>query len=34
LLKPFHLHDVFSAFHPGEDRYTGRRMKQRASSTT
>jgi DNA-binding response OmpR family regulator len=34
LLKPFHLHDVFSAIHPGDDRYTGRSMKQIASSTT
>jgi hypothetical protein len=34
LLKPFHLHDLFSTFHPGEDRSPGRSMKQLASHTT
>jgi len=34
LLKPFHMHDLFSRFPPREDRYTGRRMKQVAPSTT
>jgi DNA-binding response OmpR family regulator len=34
LLKPFHLRDLFSTFHPGEDRSTGRSIKQLASHTT